>query len=435
MKKVIKNSLLILIFIFLINICNVSFATVSMSVTSNKKEVKPGESFAVTIKVNGGEGYVNISAENGTVDKKYEWVGNNSLTVNCTAGNSGTVKINVSGTIADSETTNDEQKSSSVTVNISNTASSNNSANTNSEVAKSKEARLKNFGIKPNDFSGFKRDKTEYSVEVPNSVSKVNVYATPLDSKAKVTSGAGEVSLKEGNNTVKVTVTAEAGNTKTYTLTIKRATESENVEQSEDTSKTTDKVEDEFGISSLEIKNVKLTPSFKTGTYEYTAELNEELSKLDIDAIATDEDATIEILGNENLQQGENTITILVRNDKIEKIATYQITVNKNVIAKDEMNWLKPSTWGREEIIKVVMIIVLIILIIIAIILKIKISREKKIDNDFDLPGGDELDKALAEHQELENTEDIENTRTFKNVDYKDNDLDNIEFRRKGKHF
>lgn len=435
MKKVIKNSLLILIFIFLINICNVSFAAVSMSVTSNKKEVKPGESFTVTIKVNGGEGYVNISAENGTVDKKYEWVGNNSLTVNCKAGNSGTVKINVSGTIADSDTANDEQKSGSVTVNISNAASSTNSANTNSEATKSKEARLKNFGIKPNDFSGFKKDKTEYSVEVPNNVSKVNVYATPLDSKAKVTSGAGEVSLKEGNNTVKVTVTAEAGNTKTYTLTIKRATESENVEQSEDTSKTTDKTEDEFGISSLEIKNLKLSPSFKTGTYEYTAELNEELSKLDIDAVATDKDAIIEILGNENLQQGENTITILVRNDKIEKTATYQVTVNKNVIAKDEMNWLKPSTWGREEIIKVTMIIVLIILIIIAIILKVKISREKKNDEDFDLPGGDELDKALAEHQELENTEDFEETRIFKNVDYKDDDLDNTDFKRKGKHF
>ena len=159
------------------------------------------------------------------------------------------------------------------------------------------------------------------------------------------------------------------------------------------------------------------------------------MSKLDIDAVATDKDAIIEILGNENLQQGENTITILVRNDKIEKTATYQVTVNKNVIAKDEMNWLKPSTWGREEIIKVTMIIVLIILIIIAIILKVKISREKKNDEDFDLPGGDELDKALAEHQELENTEDFEETRIFKNVDYKDDDLDNTDFKRKGKHF
>ena len=47
--------------------------------------------------------------------------------------------------------------------------------------------------------------------------------------------------------------------------------------------------------------------------------------------------------------------------------------------------------------------------IIIAVILKIKLSREKKGKNKIDLPGADELDKALAEHQELtelENTED-----------------------------
>lgn len=439
MKKFIKNILLILIFIFIINICNISCATVSMSITSSKTEVKPGESFSVTIKVSGGEGYVNISAENGTVDKNYEWVGNNSLTVNCTAGNSGTVKINVSGIIADSETSNDETKSGSVTINI------------NSEVSKSTEARLSNLGIKPNDFSGFKRDKTEYSVEVPNNVTKVNVYATTVDSKAKVTSGTGNVSLKEGNNTVKVTVTAEAGNTKTYTLTIKRATEKEEEEEAlEQIEETNNKTTQKFGISKLEIVGITLSPNFDTETYEYTAELNEDLEKLDIDAISTDEDAVIEILGNENLKQGENTITILVRNDEIEKNATYQITVNKNVIVKEEISWLNPSTWGREEIIKLIIIAVLIILVIIAIILKIKIAKEKKDDEDFDLPGGDELDKALAEHQELESTDDYYLQSEFdqeydfgennyiediaKNKDYKDDIYDN-NIKRKGKHF
>ena len=164
MKNTVKNIILMLIFIFTINICNnVSLATVSMSVTSNKNEVNPGETFTVTIKVSGGEGYVNISAENGKVDKSYEWIGNNSLTVNCTAGNSGTVKINVSGTIADSDTANDEKKSGSVSVNIksANTSNENNSNNGstggNTTASKSKEARLKNLGIKPNDFNGFKR--------------------------------------------------------------------------------------------------------------------------------------------------------------------------------------------------------------------------------------------------------------------------------------
>lgn len=580
MRKTIKSILLVLIFILTISICNFSFATVSMSVTSDKSEVKPGESFKVTIKVNGGGGNVNISAENGTVDKTYEWIENNSLIVNCTAGSSGSTKIKVSGTIADSDTANDEEKSGSVTVNIKNesTSDSGNTSNgtggdTNTPATKSTVAKLSNFGINPKeyDFKGFKKDTYTYTHEVPNSVSEITVYATPVRG-ATVTSGTGKVALKEGDNTIKVVVTAEAGNTKTYTLTIKRRTAEEETTQTETTDSTdatlkslgikpeeydfsgfkkdkteysvqvpkdveeievyaeatsekaqisgtgkvqlkngknkiivqvtaedgttqtytievirgeaeavaTNNSDDGFGLSSLEVNGMTLTPNFKTGTYEYAIELSEDLSSLDIEAIATDEDATIEILGNENLQLGENTITILVRNEKTDETATYQIIVNKNLSAEEKMSWLKPSTWGREEIIKVIIIAVLLILIIIAIILKIKLAKEKKIDEDLDLPGGEELDKALAEHQELaesdelnrlnkidarenqENLEKPENTEEIKpneneqnengtiktnmnylediarsknyEIDYS-NDYDNNTRRKKGKHF
>ncbi len=567
MKNTVKNIILMLIFIFTINICNnVSLATVSMSVTSNKNEVNPGETFTVTIKVNGGEGYVNISAENGKVDKSYEWIGNNSLTVNCTAGSSGTVKINVSGTIADSDTANDEKKSGSVSVNIKSASSSNENnsnngtASDNTTTSKSTEARLKNLGIKPNDFNGFKRDKTDYSVEVPNNVSKVNVYATPLDSKAKVT-GTGDVSLNEGESKkVAITVTAEAGNTKTYSLTIKRKAADEadtqtqgdsdaslkslgikpekydfsgfkkdktqysvqvpkDVEEIEvyaeatsnkakvtGTGKTqlkngkntivvqvtaengttqtytievtrgdagttaTTSSKDEFGLSSLEINGLTLEPSFETGIYEYKVDLKEDLDSLDIATIATDDDTTVEIYGNEGLSLGENTITILVRNEKENKTATYQIIVNKSLSEEEKMSWLKPSTWGREEIIKIIIIVVLIILIVIAIILKIKIAKEKNEEEDLEFPGGEELDKALAEHQvlsetaemqkdsELEDTEnikdiadtekeenktefdgtnyieDIARSKNYK-IDYQNDKTDNSNSRKRGKHF
>jgi len=355
------------------------------------------------------------------------------------------------------------------------------------EQPKSKEARLKNFGIKPKeyDFTGFKRDKLEYSVEVPNSVTSVEVYADPVDDKAKV-SGAGTVTLNEGNNKIGVKVTAEDGETtKTYILTIKRKTaaeeETENgenrlkslsikpekydfsgfesekteysievpneVEEIEIAAKAMDskaqvtgtgiitleegvnelKIEviavngdkkiytltvtrkeaeakEVLGLSTLTIEGLKLTPSFKTGTYEYTATLEEDLTSLEIKAKSNIEDATVEIIGNENLQQGENVITILVTNKENDEVATYQIIVNKNVAPVEQVvqtSWLKPSTWGKEEKIKIAIIIVLIILIIWAIILKIKISKESKNDRKVDFPGAEELDKAIAEHQEL----------------------------------
>lgn len=270
------------------------------------------------------------------------------------------------------------------------------------------DATLKSLGIKPEeyDFSGFQKDKTEYSVEVPEDVEEIEVYAEATNSKAQV-SGTGKVQLKKGENKLIVQVTAEDGTTRTYTIEVTRGGTEATATNNED---------DGFGLSSLEVNGLTLTPSFKTGTYEYTIELSEDLSSLDIEAIATDEDATIEIIGNENLQQGENTITILVRNEETDETATYQIIVNKNITAEEKMSWLKPSTWGREEIIKVAIIAVLVILIIIAIILKIKLAKEKNNDKDIDLPGGDELDKALAEHQELAEADELEEVERTEGV-------------------
>lgn len=67
----------------------------------------------------------------------------------------------------------------------------------------------------------FNNDTANYSVVVPYSASSVTITATPKNSKAKV-SGAGAVPLKVGSNTVKVTVTAENGSQRTFTLTIAR---------------------------------------------------------------------------------------------------------------------------------------------------------------------------------------------------------------------
>lgn len=263
------------------------------------------------------------------------------------------------------------------------------------------EARLKNLGIRPTeyDFSGFKRDNTSYTVEVPNELTEVEVYAEAVNPDAKIT-GTGKLTLQEGENTVNVEVTAPDGTTKkTYTLVITRIASTATEEPEEPT----DDEEKVFGLSQLLVKGQNLSPKFSEDVYEYTIGLTEDLSSLDIEALASDENATIEIAGNENLQNGENIITILVSNAETGENATYQIIVNKNV--QDEavvgkVEWLKPSTWGLREKIIVGVIIVLVIIIIVAIVIKVRLSRRD--DDDMDLPGGEELDRALSEHQEIE---------------------------------
>lgn len=433
MKKKVFSILFAIILIFAIkNTCQA--ANASISCDDNATVGKP-----MTIKVTGSgvQWNLELKANGKSIAQSSELDnvnGNKSIAFSgtYTPESEGTVEFSLTGSVTEmsdgktiksfspksvavkaKETTSTQNNSSSnnqsngTTQNNTRTNASNSTATAN----KSTEARLKNMGIKEKtyDFTGFKRDRKEYSIEVPNKITSLTVYATPVDSKAKVV-GTGRVTLKEGDNTVTVTVTAEAGNTETYNLKIKRKTAAE--EASGDTDETlTDNVSGAFGLSSLDIDDVNLSPGFDTEIYQYTIDLTKDLTSLEIETIPTADDTTVEIFGNENLHEGENLITILVKNKKTGQTATYQITVNKNLQSTDvegegseqveEFSWLKPSTWGKEEIIKVAIVSVLIVLIIIAIILKVKLHKEKKAEKGIDLPGADELDRAIMEHQEL----------------------------------
>lgn len=309
-----------------------------------------------------------------------------------------------------------------------NTTDNNSNSNNNNTTTqeKSSEARLRDFGITPNDFSGFKRDTYEYNVEVPNNVAEVEVYARTLDSNAKIKSGTGKISLKEGQNKAEVVVVAEDGKTtKTYTLNITRQSaetpaepETEPTTQPTTEPTTENTNEEKLGLSSLTVNQMNLKPNFSTDTYEYTIELTQDLNSLEIEAKPNKDTAIVEIFGNENLQQGENLITIIVSDTSSEENTIYQITVNKNLSEKEvvsSVDWLDPATWGFKQYLIVGTVIVLIIIIIIAIILKIKLSKMDD-EDDIEFPGVKELDKAMSEHQELTNSEE-ENKKEVKNIE------------------
>lgn len=65
---------------------------------------------------------------------------------------------------------------------------------------------------------------TEYTLSLPQGTEKITLTATPSDSNATV-QGDGELTLQEGENTLSLVVTAENGDTKTYTITAKVAQE------------------------------------------------------------------------------------------------------------------------------------------------------------------------------------------------------------------
>ena len=204
-------SVVIIIFSLIILWCSPQkvFA-INASISASTKKIEKGKSVTLTANVSSASSWdFDISASGGTLKKSNDRVGstdsgnNENKTVNLgtfVSDQEGTYTIKLSGYVVDGDTLSKKNISDEVSITVSaNTNSSDNQGNTGNTdttpAAKSKEARLKTFGITPNDFKGFKKDKTEYSTEVPNDVSEVSVYATAVDSKAKVT-GTGKVKLK-----------------------------------------------------------------------------------------------------------------------------------------------------------------------------------------------------------------------------------------------
>lgn len=202
--------------------------------------------------------------------------------------------------------------------------------------AKSSNANLKNLGFNPNDFSGFRSGTTTYHVSVPYDTESINIYAYAQDDKASVT-GTGTKNLKEGKNTFEVKVTAEDGTTKTYTLNVTRNVKEEDIPNNEEEKPEEEKKPEEttqLALASLEVSDVSINPEFSPEVHEYRALLSDlTVEKITVTAKANKEGATIEVTGNENLVEGDNTITILLRSG--EESATYQIVVVKSTKAEE----------------------------------------------------------------------------------------------------
>lgn len=315
----------------------------------------------------------------------------------------------------------------------SSSSSSGNSSQTGSNSAettkKSSNANLSNLGIKPNDFTGFKSGTTTYNVTVPNEVDSVEVYATKADSKAKIT-GTGTKSLQEGENALSVVVTAEDGTTKTYTINVTRevAKEEENTEKETEVKK---------GLSSISINNLELNPEFATDVYEYTVKYIGEETSLDITTVPTDANYKIEILGNQELKEGENIVTILVTDAEGNNIATYQLIVNKELKEEVVENIEEKTT--NDDFQKMIVIAggIAVLIIILIVIIIIKHKRNKAYAEEF---SGVPFSKLKDEDEDYENELDERKKAKKEFLSGFDNDQDVIEEKvkrnkKKGKRF
>lgn len=240
-KRILKSSIITFSMSLIVALNIIIVGAASFSVSRSASSVSPGGSFTVTISASGA-GQFSVSASNGSVSSSSVWV-DGSASVTCTAGQSGTTTVTVTAVdatgydespITGSQSTSVSIKSpssssgssSSSSSGSSSSSSSNNSSSSTTttvqepEVKKSSEKNLSSLSVSEGTLSPkFSAGTTTYKVDLTNEVEKLTISAKAKDSKAKV-SGTGEKELKIGENNFTVTVTAQDGSKKTYTISV-----------------------------------------------------------------------------------------------------------------------------------------------------------------------------------------------------------------------
>ncbi|MDU0203119.1 cadherin-like beta sandwich domain-containing protein [Paenibacillus sp. MAH-36] len=182
----------------------------------------------------------------------------------------------------------------------------------------------------------FSNSQLHYQVEVPNTVSGLNMLLVKAEPSETITvtgatysSVTGDVytysasNLNVGSNTISIVVTAQDGTTNnTYSLTVER----------------TPILSENADMSSLALSSGALTPVFTSGQTSYTSKVAYGISSLTVTGSLADSHATMTVngtpvlsgqtSGNIPLTVGANTITIVVTAQNGTK-KTYTITVNR----------------------------------------------------------------------------------------------------------
>ncbi len=156
-----------------------------------------------------------------------------------------------------------------------------------------------------------------FNVNVVNYTATINASSVIINATKGVNTqtitGAGKKTLKYGKNTFKVTVTSEAGNSKTYTIVITR---------------NDDRKKDNY-LKSLSVDKGNI--SFKRDTLNYSVNVGKDVSSIKVSAVLNDSTAKfVNGFGPRtvNLKYGVNNVLVKVQAQN-EEVRTYTIKVTR----------------------------------------------------------------------------------------------------------
>ena len=201
------------------------------------------------------------------------------------------------------------------------------------EVA-STDAELSELAVSSGSLSPIFTSQTLiYGVSVGNETASITVTPTSNDSNASIvvngtalTSGSasGAIALTVGDNVIDIVVTAEDGvSTQTYTVTITRLVP----------------LSDDADLSSLNLSVGSLDPAFNATTLTYSASVSFTTTSITVTPVLSDTNASVTVNGSFtdsgaasesiNLNEGDNTLTLVVLAEDSTTIQTYTVTVTR----------------------------------------------------------------------------------------------------------
>ncbi len=151
-----------------------------------------------------------------------------------------------------------------------------------------------------------------YALTVPNAVTALHLTVSPASnlSTYKIT---GNENFEVGENTVTVTVTAESGATRTYTLIVTR-------KQPPSVNAL---------LAGLNTASGTLSPAFSSEVTEYTMTVAPGVTAIEFETTTADPNAKVLVEGAEKLNVGKNTVTVTVTAEDGISRTVYTVTVHR----------------------------------------------------------------------------------------------------------
>ena len=256
---------------------------------------------------------------------------------------------------------------------------------------------FKNATMKP----AFNQSIHEYKLYTKDTIRQVTLFYTTLETgvtlKSECTVGCTVSSQSDtiiqtiqGKNEVIFKFTSEdEKNTEEYKFIIYRG------ETTDGSNK----------LAGLNIKDYNINEQFDENTLDYTASVPYEVENLEINATSADENAKVEIKGNNNLKVGENVITITVTpTDEENEIKIYNITViREEYVSEEPTSEFVPGAIDKKDNSNIILIIliVLVSLTIIGIAAYLIFFNKKKNKKDKLDKNIDQVDDKTDELEEL----------------------------------